>query len=152
VTAGVVYQPLTQETHTARRGKGAFLNGERIRVSGVATLAKAMLVHPSLTVLRGTLWDGFVRLVDATARQRGFGDFLCYTTIAEGKADLGLGMNLSPWDVAPLAVLVEEAGGRLTDLDGVATIGASRMLASNGRLHEMTLALLRGRPLEAPSP
>jgi histidinol-phosphatase len=152
VTAGVVYQPLTQETHTARRGKGAFLNGERIRVSGVATLAKAMLVHPSLTVLRGTLWDGFVRLVDATARQRGFGDFLCYTTIAEGKADLGLGMNLSPWDVAPLAVLVEEAGGRLTDLDGVATIGASRVLASNGRLHEMTLALLRGRPLEAPSP
>src|SRR5262245_9346159 len=89
VTAGVVYQPLTGDLHTARRGGGSFLNGERLAVSTIDALGRAMLVHPSLTLLRGDLWPGFVRLVDATGRQRGFGDFLCFTTIAEGRAELG---------------------------------------------------------------
>ena len=144
VTAGVVYQPLTGDLHVARRGRGAFLNGERLTVSAASSLERAMLVHPSLTLLRGDLWDGFVRLVDATGRQRGFGDFLCFTPIAEGRADLGLGLNVKPWDLAPLRLLVEEAGGRFTDLDGVPTIVSDRVFASNGRLHDRALGLLRG--------
>jgi len=143
ITAGVVYQPLTGDLHTARRGRGAFLNGERLAVSPVDGLDRAMLVHPSLTLLRGDLWDGFVRLVDATGRQRGFGDFLCFTTIAEGRAEMGFGCNVKPWDLAPLRLLVEEAGGRFTDLDGVPTIASDRALASNGRVHDRALALLR---------
>jgi len=146
ITAGVVYQPMTGDLHAARRGRGAFLNAERIHVSGIDTLERAMLVHPSLTLLRGHgLWPPFVRLVDATGRQRGFGDFLCFTTIAEGRAEIGLGMNVKSWDLAPLKLLVEEAGGRFTDYDGVPTIDGPRALATNGRLHEQTLALLRPR-------
>ena len=144
VTAGVVYQPMTGDVHTARRGGGAFLNGQRLAVSSVAALDRAMLVHPSLTIVRGDLWDGFVRLVDATGRQRGFGDFLCFTTVAEGRVELGLALNVKPWDLAPMRLLVEEAGGRFTDLAGVPTIASERVLASNGRVHDRALALLRG--------
>src|SRR5262245_33644635 len=143
ITGGVVYQPLTGDLHTARRGRGAFLNGERLAVSSIDALDRAMFVHPSLTLLRGDLWPGFVRLVDATGRQRGFGDFLCFTTIAEGRAEMGLGCNVKPWDLAPLRLRVEEAGGRFTDLAGVPTIASDRALASNGRVHDRALALLR---------
>ena len=146
VTAGVVYQPMTGDLHVARRGGGAFLNGERLAVSAADSLERAMLVHPSLTLLRGDLWDGFVRLVDATGRQRGFGDFLCFTPIAEGRAELGLGLSVKRWDLAPLRLLVEEAGGRFTDLAGTSTIESDRVFASNGRLHDRALALLRGGP------
>ena len=143
ITAGVVCQPMTGDLHVARRGGGAFLNGERLRVSTVDRLDRAMLVHPSLTLLRGDgRWEPFVRLVSATTRQRGFGDFLCFTTIAEGKADVGLGLNVKAWDLAPLRLLVEEAGGRFTDLAGVPSIASGHALATNGRLHDATLALL----------
>ena len=145
VTAGVVYQPVSGDLHVCRRGAGAFLNGARLRVSAEPALDRAMLVHPSLTLLRGAdLWPGFVRLIDATARQRGFGDFLCFTTIAEGRAEIGIGLNVKPWDLAPLRLLVEEAGGRFTSWDGVPTIATDRAVATNGALHDRTLALLAG--------
>ena len=144
ITAGVVCQPMTGDLHVARRGGGAFLNGERLRVSTVDRLDRAMLVHPSLTLLRGAgRWVPFVRLIDATRRQRGFGDFLCFTTIAEGRADVGLGLNVKAWDLAPLSLLVEEAGGRFTDLAGVASMESGHALATNGRLHDATLELFR---------
>jgi histidinol-phosphatase len=145
VTAGVVYQPVSGDLHVCRRGAGAYLNGARLRVSAEPALDRAMLVHPSLTLLRGPdLWPGFVRLIDATARQRGFGDFLCFTTIAEGRAEIGIGLNVKPWDLAPLRLLVEEAGGRFTSWDGVPTIATDRAVATNGPLHDRTLALLTG--------
>jgi len=143
ITAGVIWEPVRGNLHTARRGQGAFLNGERIHVSRVATLEEAMLVHATLNALRRDgLWDGFVRLVDATARQRGFGDYLCYTTIAEGKADVALATNAKVWDLAAAKILLEEAGGRLTDVRGEDSITRGTALASNGLLHQAALRLL----------
>src|SRR3989338_4466532 len=78
ITAGVVVEPVTGRLWTARRGRGAVANGERLRVSTVAALGDAALIHASLNVLRRDgLWDAFVRLVGATGRPRGFGDYLC---------------------------------------------------------------------------
>jgi len=149
ITAGVVYQPMTGDLHVARRGRGAFLNGARLSVSAVDRLDGAMLVHPSLPLLRGEpLWTRFVRLVDATRRQRGLGDFLFGTTIAEGCAEIGLGLSVKLWDLAPLRLLVEEAGGRFTDFDGAPTIGSGGAVATNGRLHDATLALIGSRARE----
>ncbi|HEV8436503.1 MAG TPA: inositol monophosphatase family protein [Methylomirabilota bacterium] len=146
VTAAVVLQPATGDLHVARKGRGAFLNGEAIRVSAVSALGDGTLVHPTLTLLRDAAhWDGFVRLVDATGRQRGFGDYLCYTVIAEGRAEVGIGLGVKVWDLAPLKLLVEEAGGRFTDFDGRPSITSGVALASNGLLHDAALALLRGR-------
>jgi histidinol-phosphatase len=145
VTAGVVYNPVTREMYTARRGGGAFLNGRPIHVSAVGALAEAHFVHAGLGLVRRTpYWDGVVRLLDATGRQRGFGDYLGYTLVAEGKAELYVEVDIKAWDVAPCRLLVEEAGGRFTDFTGRPSIVSGTALASNGRLHDAALAALRG--------
>jgi histidinol-phosphatase len=145
VVAGVMHNPVTGELYTARRGGGAYLNGNPIRVSDVGDLGAASLIHAGLNILRnGGYWDGFLRLVDATDRQRGFGDYLGYGLVAEGKAEIYAEMDLKPWDLAPCKIIVEEAGGRFTDFDGCPTIYTGTALSTNGRLHDATLALLRG--------
>ena len=144
VTVGVVHNPARGDLYTARRGGGAWKNGERVRVSDVSTLDRAFLVHAGLSILREAgHWDGFVRLVDATDRQRGFGDYVGYGLLAEGKAEIYLEVDLKPWDLAAPRILVEEAGGRFTDLAGRPTIYSGTALATNGRLHDAVLALLR---------
>ena len=145
VTTGVVHNPVSGELYWARRGEGAFANGERVRVSDVDRLEDATLLHAGLGLLRATpQWDGFVRLVDATGRQRGFGDYYGYGVVAEGKAELYVETDLKPWDIAPVKILVEEAGGRLTDFAGRPTIYDGNVVASNGRLHDRALRLLTG--------
>jgi histidinol-phosphatase len=145
VTTGVAFNPARGELYWARRGEGAYLNGERIRVSSCERLADATLLSSGLGLLRTSgWWDGFVRLVDATGRQRGFGDYYGYGLVAEGKAEVYLEVDLKPWDVAAVKVLVEEAGGRLTDFKGRPDIYGGTALASNGHLHEQALALLAG--------
>jgi histidinol-phosphatase len=146
VTVGVVHAPVTGDLLWAERGRGAFANGTPLRVSGVDRLDRAMLVHSSLGYLRrldgGRYWDGFVRLVDRTATQRGFGDYFAYTFVLRGQAELMVECDLKPWDLAPFQVLFAEAGGRLTDFAGRATIYSGSVLASNGRLHAAALSLL----------
>ena len=149
ITVGVIHNPVTGDLYTARRGGGAFLTGERRHVSSESDLGPAYLLHAGLRGARTTrYWDGFMRLVDATDRQRGFGDYIGYCLIAEGKAEIYAeiypeGSGLKPWDLAPCRILVEEAGGRFTDLDGRPTIYSSSALATNGRLHDAAVALLR---------
>jgi histidinol-phosphatase len=144
ITVGVVYNPVTGDLYTARRGDGAFLNGERLHVSGETSLSRAFLLHAGLgTVRHAGRWDEFMRLVDATERQRGFGDYSGYSLVAEGKAEIYAELDLKPWDLAPCKLLVEEAGGRFTDWDGQPTIYTGTALATNGRLHDAALALLR---------
>jgi histidinol-phosphatase len=144
VTAGVIYNPVTGELLSARRGGGAFAGGERITVSPIAELGRATLLHAGLRLLREAgCWEGLVRLVDATERQRGFGDYLGYSFIAEGKAEIYLETDLKAWDLAPCKIIVEEAGGRFTDFAGTPTIHSGTAFATNGRLHEAALALFR---------
>ena len=144
VMLGVIYNPVTKELLYARKGDGAFSNGERVRVSTVPTLSEAFLCHASLHVLRQAgRWDGFVRLVDATARQRGFGEYLPYALVARGQAEIAMEADLKPWDLAPIKILIEEAGGMFTDFDGKPTIYSGSALATNGLLHDAALSLLR---------
>lgn len=146
ITAGVVLNPVTGDLYTARKGQGAFANGERIRVSEVSALSRALLVHATLSLIRKAgCWDGFVRLVDATEMQRGFGDYLDYVLVAEGKAEIAVEAYLKPWDLAPMKILIEEAGGKFTDFSGAPTIYSGTALATNGALHDRVLALLNGR-------
>jgi len=144
ITAGVVYNPVTDEMHAARRGGGAFLNGERIRVSATSALDSATFLHAGLGIVRKAgWWDGFARLIDGTLSQRGFGDYLGYALVAAGKAEIYAELDLKPWDLAPCKILLEEAGGRFTDFEGRPTIYSGTALASNALLHDAALALLR---------
>jgi histidinol-phosphatase len=144
VVAGVIHNPAAGEMYTARRGGGARRNGEAIAVSDIAPLSAAYLVHAGLNILRaGPNWEGFLRLVDATDRQRGFGDYAGYALVADGRSEIYAEAGLKPWDLAPCKIVVEEAGGRFTDFDGRPTIYTGTALATNGRLHDAALALLR---------
>jgi len=144
ITAGVMLNPALGEMFWARRGDGAWSAGERLRVSDCERLDEATLLHSDLHLMReGGFWDPLVRLVDACRRTRGFGDYYGYGLVAGGKAEIYVETDLKPWDAAPVKILVEEAGGRLTDFSGCPTIYGGSVLATNGRLHQQTLALLR---------
>jgi histidinol-phosphatase len=144
VTTGVVYNPASGELFWARKGEGAWANGERIHVSTCAVMKDAFLIHSSLNILRAAgFWAGFERLVDATSRQRGFGDYFGYCIVAEGKAEIYAEADLKAWDVAPMKILIEEAGGKLTDFDGTPSIYTGSVLATNGLLHDEALRHLR---------
>jgi len=144
VTLGVIHAPATGELFYARKGRGAFADGKRLRVSDVDRLDRAFLVHGSLNLLHQTEhWDGFIGLVDATERQRGYGDYHAYTFVARGQAELCVEVDVKPWDLAAIKILTEEAGGRFTDLEGKPTIYSGNALVSNGRVHDRALALLR---------
>ncbi len=133
------------ETAWAERGKGAFLDGTRLAVSVVGTIEKATLSTGNLrTLAQGPRWAPFGRLVARLDRIRGFGDFYHYHLLAAGKIDAVLESDLNILDIAALTVIVEEAGGRVTDLEGKPVgLGTRSILATNGLLHDAVLDALR---------
>ena len=141
-TTGVVSAPALGRRWWARRGEGAYADGRRIAVSKVAGLGDAFLSYSSLRGWSGRDFDALVRNV---WRTRAFGDFWSYVLVAEGAVDVAAEPEVSLWDLAALQVIVEEAGGRFTDLSGVATPEGGNALATNGLLHDAALALLAER-------
>ncbi len=79
---------------------------------------------------------GFTSTASRAWRERGFGDFWGYVLVAEGAAEAMIEVGMRVWDLAPMQLLLEEAGGRLTDLQGVRTIQGAGAIGSNGRFHE----------------
>jgi len=144
VEVGVVSAPALQRRWWAARGEGAFVNGRRIRVSKVAELSDAVLSYASLISWeRHGLGDQFLELARGCWRTRGFGDFWSHMLVAEGAADLAVEPEVEVWDLAAPQVIVEEAGGRFTDLGGTPTPAGGSVVSSNGLLHDRVLATLR---------
>ena len=142
---GVVSAPALQRRWWAARGRGAFVavNGappRRLSVSSVADLGSASLSFSSLSgwAQRG-LRERFIDLTDAVWRVRAFGDFLSYCLVAEGAVDIAAEPEVSVWDLAALDILVREAGGTLTGLDGTAGPHRGSAVATNGLLHQRVL-------------
>lgn len=146
VTAGVIYAPALDDLLYAQKGKGAFDRRGPLRVSQAGTLAESMVVLGGLNALRhGGYWPLLERLVDGSARQRGYGDYFGHTFVARGQAELMIEVDLKPWDMAALKIIVEEAGGRFTDFSGQPTIYSGTAVASNGRVHDEVLSLIAPR-------
>ncbi len=149
---GVLSAPAFRERWHARRGGGAWAvptgggaadMGRRIRVSTIDQLDRTQLLFSSpIDVELSGKAPGFPGLLRDVWRGRGFGDFWGYGLVAEGAAEAMVEVGVSVWDLAAPVVLVEEAGGRFTDLDGERRIDTRTMLASNGLLHEVILARL----------
>ena len=117
----------------------------RLHVSGVDRVADAQLLYASTAELsRSGLVPGFPGLLERAWRDRGFGDFWGYALVAEGAAETMLEIGNHSWDLAAPMVVVEEAGGRMTDLSGARTVHGGGVLASNGLLHDEVLAACRG--------
>ncbi|HEX6755495.1 MAG TPA: histidinol-phosphatase [Mycobacteriales bacterium] len=151
VYVGVVSAPALGRRWWASRGQGAWtraLGGEprRLRVSGVRDLADASLSHSSVTSWEqapGGL-DGFLGLARSVWRVRAYGDFWSHLLVAEGAVDVSAEPEVSLWDLAAPAVIVEEAGGTFTDLRGNRGPGGGSAVASNGHLHSLVLGHLGG--------
>ena len=145
LTLGVSSAPAYGETAWAERGSGAFLEMAPIAVSSTARLEQATLSTGNLRSLAtGPRWAAFGRLVARLDRIRGFGDFLHYHLLASGRIDAVLESDIHILDIAALTVIVEEAGGRVSDLEG-RPIGLETrsIVATNGLLHEAVLQALQ---------
>lgn len=145
---GVISAPALRRRWWAATGEGAHtrdMDGatRAITVSGVGELADAYVSTTHLgTWVEHRSRQSYLSLVDATWENRAFGDFWQHCLVAEGAIDLAAEPLVSPWDVAAAQVLVEQAGGRFTDLDGLARYDGGTALSSNGLLHDAALALL----------
>jgi len=148
-TVGVVSAPALARRWWASSGEGAFtsFNGvtRRISVSGVSELDSASLSYSDLT----TGWEDrrpqFVELTDAVWRVRGYGDFWSYCLLAEGAVDVVTEPEVKLWDLAPLDIVVREAGGRFTSIDGAPGPHGGSAIATNGLLHDEVLGRLASR-------
>jgi histidinol-phosphatase len=152
VTVGVVSAPALGRRWWAARGAGAFVAEDGaarerpLRVSAVRELADAQL---SFAGIEDWIELGRAEAVLALARRcwrtRSFGDFWAYMLVAEGALDIALDPVVSVWDLAAPLVIVEEAGGRFSDLSGAPGAGGGDAVATNGVLHEAALAAIGRR-------
>jgi histidinol-phosphatase len=144
IVLGVSNAPVYGELAYAERGFGAFLNGERIAVSGIDRIGSAAMSSGNIKSLAlGGQWSRYGALVARVARIRGYGDFLHYHLLAAGKIDVVIESDVNILDIAALVAIVTEAGGKFTELTGAPiTLQSTSVLASNGRLHAPILAAL----------
>jgi histidinol-phosphatase len=146
VECGIASAPALHERYAAARGEGATRNDEPIHVSDVDDIAQARVGFTSLNGFDRTGYEEpFRKLVGGARFNRGIGDFYGHMLVAAGSLDVMVEPSLRPWDLGPLLVIVEEAGGHLTDFGGEATIYGGCGLTTNGRLHGSVLALFGGQ-------
>jgi len=144
IALGAVYDPMRDELFTAERGQGAWLNGRQLAVSETETLGDALLVtgFPYSVQTDGEailgLFGKFIATSRAVRRLGSAALDVCY--VAAGRMDGFWEQGLGPWDIAAASLLVEEAGGTISDLEGQPfRVRTGRLLASNGRIHRAML-------------
>jgi len=142
VSNGVMFEECTW----ASRGEGAFLNGEPVRVSGVNELRDAALSTGNIASLASEpqSWSGLGELVQQVNRTRGYGDFYHYHLLASGKIEIIVESDVNILDIAALSVIVNEAGGSFTDLEGNNPgLDTRSVLATNSIvMHQQVMQLL----------
>jgi histidinol-phosphatase len=143
---GVSSGTMFDELACAERGKGAWLNGEKLAVSDISDVNRSAISTGNLKSLAAS--SGWARLGEVVAgadRIRGYGDFYHYHLLAAGKIEAVVESDVNILDIAALAVIVEEAGGKFTDLNGAAIgLGTRSVLAANPQLHATLLSGLSG--------
>lgn len=145
---GVASAPTLQQRWWASAGGGAWAAAtggapRRMHVSDVADIAQAYLSTTDLTTFlqQGSI-ENYLTLASRCRVTRAFGDFWQYCLVADGQIDIAVDAEGSAWDLAAVQVIVEEAGGRFTDLAGEARHDGGSGLATNGHLHDVALASL----------
>jgi len=150
VVLGAVYDPLLDELFTAQRGKGAFLNGERIAISATEQLTNALICTGFPYDLRESAVNNLDHfnnfIMEARAIRRDGSAALDLYYVAAGRFDGFWELKLYAWDVAAGKLLVEEAGGTVSDFrGGPLAIYGQQILASNGKIHEEMIGVLQRR-------
>jgi len=144
IVAAMVSAPALGIRWWAYRGEGAWRNGKKMRVSNVERLSAGMAftggTGPNSNRQNTEKMRG---LLDAARYGRSFGGFWKHMMVAEGAIEAAADLHSKPWDLAPAALIVEEAGGRATDVHGKQTIYSGSLVSTNGKIHDEVLALLQ---------
>ena len=141
---GVVSMPAIGERYEAARGIGARLNGEAIHVSRIDSVSRAFVLFGGMADwLDGSNARGVQQLMREARRTRGFGDAWAHMLVARGSADVMVERELNTWDWAAVEVVVEEAGGTMSQLDGSPLAHGRSVLSTNGVLHNDVVGRLR---------
>lgn len=141
MAVGVIDLPALGKTVAAGRGVGCFLNDRAIKVSNRTTLAGSVLCVSGFDLIPEDITG---RLHGSPLILRGWGDAYGYVLVAEGQIEAMFDPVVKPWDIAPMAVIIPEAGGRFTDTGGGSRIDTGTGLASNGTLHDQLLSIVTG--------
>ncbi|MEA2239139.1 MAG: histidinol-phosphatase [Thermoanaerobaculia bacterium] len=137
---GVVSAPAIGQRWWASRGDGAFANERSIRVSAITEIGGAQLCYDDVPGFeKYGLGEKFLALARECSRTRGFGDFWAHMLVAEGAAEIAVEPEVAHWDMAAVKVIVEEAGGRFTNLRGEARADGGSGVSTNGLLHDDVL-------------
>ena len=143
IVAGIMALPALKEVYYASKGRGAYKNGKRIKVSKIKDLEKSTVVFGGLNFFLGSKYEkGFGEVIKSAYHDRGFGDCFGYTFVANGSAEAMLDPIVSPWDVAAIKIIIEEAGGIFSDFEGDSTIYSKTGVAANPYIHEAVLRRL----------
>jgi histidinol-phosphatase len=142
---GVSSAPIYGETMWASTGNGAWLDGERVQVAATGTIGETSISIGNVkTLTADARWDALGALIRDSNRIRGYGDFCHYHLLARGSLDLVIESDVNILDIAALAVIVREAGGVFTDLDGAPlTLETRSVLAGTSAIHAQALQRLR---------
>ena len=144
IVAGIANAPGLGARWWAYRGEGAWRNGKRIHVSKVEKLSSAMAFTGGTGLNRKPEKVAKMRrLLDNAKHGRALGGFWQHMLVAEGATEAALDLHSKTWDLAPLALIVEEAGGRSTDVNGNRTVYSGSLVSTNGKIHDEVLALLK---------
>ena len=144
IVAGVASAPALRSRWQAYKGEGAFRDGRRLKVSSVEKLNGSMVFSTGTGPSKDSSDQTHIRkYLDAARNSRSFGGFWQHMLVAEGAIEAALDWTSKPWDLAPLILIVTEAGGKSTSLNGNATIYDQSLLSTNGRIHDEALAILR---------
>jgi histidinol-phosphatase len=144
IVAAMVSAPGLRSRWWAYRGEGAYRDGKRLHVSSVTTLSKAMVFTTGTGPSKNAHDLAKIRaLLDAARSSRSFGGFWQHMLVAEGAIEAALDWTSKPWDLAPLGIMVEEAGGRSTNVRGERSIYTGQLISTNGIIHEEVLKLLQ---------
>ncbi|MGA0242419.1 MAG: inositol monophosphatase family protein [Candidatus Marinamargulisbacteria bacterium] len=140
VVAGMASAPALHGRWWASRGMGAFHNGKAMHVSNITSLSDANGFYGSLFGSEASdTPQNIINLLKKTNRQRGFGDFYPHMLVAMGCGEYAIDFKLNVWDIAPLKIIVEEAGGQFSDTNGTDSIYSGTVICSNGHLHNDVL-------------
>ncbi len=145
-SVGVAHFPALRDTVGAALGHGCLWNGRPTRVSRVQRLSDAAaLTTDPIELLEGPVARGWETLVRECSLARTWGDCYGHSLVATGRAEIMIDPILHPWDAAPFVPILEEAGGRFTDLEGKARVDGGSGISTNGLLHDRILELLNGQ-------
>lgn len=146
VVLGIVYDPIHNNFYSAEKGKGAMLNDSPMKVSVLGELGASVIGYARPSRIKKRFVDIFSRVELATRTPKIFGSMalhLCY--VADANLDAAVTIEPHAWDIAAGCLLVEEAGGKVTDFEGKPwSIDSKDILATNGKIHEEILKIING--------